>query len=264
MNIISVIIPKLARVLSGKNPFKYLYICICLWSVLLIREILGIHFVLPIPCVYKNIRFIFYCRSKADIAVLREVFLLEEYVWTEVQDPKIIIDLGAHVGDTALFYHAWYSEAKIFAVEPDPASYELLCKNTKAFPEIIPIHAAVTKETGTIVLNTSEQSSLRGSLYNREGSTVKHVVPALSLQDLFKQNGITKADLIKFDIEGGEQDMFGTLSPEVYADAYIGEFHGDLVPMSPESFSSMFKNFNVTMEPMGRNRRFKVYASKIK
>ncbi len=262
MHIFFRIIPKLAFALGGRNVVRTAYICICLWVVLIGTEIFCISFGVRIPCVYKGLSFYFFCHSKADIAVLREVFLLEEYVWPQIENPKIIIDLGAHVGDTALFYHASYPNARIYAVEPDPESFRLLQINTKDFEKITPIHAAITKETGVLTLYVSAQSSLRGSTIKREKTTKEITVPALCLSDLYAQYSISKADLIKFDIEGGEQDMFGSLGPEAYATAYIGEFHSDLTKSTPEVFVSLFNVFDVRMEPMGRNKRFKIQAIK--
>lgn len=207
-------------------------------------------------------RFIFTCISRSDIAVCKEVFLLEEYKWEAIVDPKIIIDLGAHVGDTALYYHACYPQAQIYAVEPDPVSFARLCENTKNIKEITPVHAAIGARTGSITLHTSSRSSLRASIAERDGATGKITVPLLTLSALYEQYKITRADLCKFDIEGGEKDMFGSLNAIAYADAYIGEFHGDLIPIDIQTFLQSFSDFTVTAQPMSRNNRFKIQAIK--
>jgi len=164
-----------------------------------------------------------------DIAVLREVFVDKEYDWCPTEDPKVIIDLGAHFGDTALYYHARFPNAKIIAVEPSPENYERLIQHTKHIPNIVAVQAAVGSSDGEVTLNLMP-SSLGHSVMQRKDSDHSVVVSQLSLATLFQQQKIDKADLIKFDIEGAEFDLISSIPAEEYSTVYIGEIHFDLRP----------------------------------
>src|ERR1019366_3100976 len=45
------------------------------------------------------------------------------------QPPSTILDLGAHIGTTLLALHVRYPEARLAAVEPDPATFRRLERN---------------------------------------------------------------------------------------------------------------------------------------
>lgn len=264
MNTFFITIPKLAYVLCGKNIRHFITIIFSLWSVLFFEGILRQHVLINIVFVYDKTSFSFGFNNRYDIAVFREIFLYKEYEWTNITDPKIIVDLGAHTGDTALYYHCMYPNAKIYAVEPNPFLFERLRNNTKNIGQIIPIHAAINNTSGFALLTVSSRSSLRGSLNARSGTdTYTEIeVPTVTLVDLYTEQGIVRADLCKFDIEGAEEVMFGGRQAIEYADAYIGEFHGDLVDMPLETFKANFRGFEVEMKPMGRNNRFNLKAKK--
>lgn len=254
-------VPSLAYRLCGKNIFRLVIIACSLWYVLFCNFI-GQSTVVQITFVHNMIPFKFGIKNVHDIAVFKEIFIYKEYEWREVSNAEIIIDLGAHIGDTAVYYHTVYPEAKIYAIEPDPVLFERLRDNSKDIKSIIPIHAAISDTSGIGILNVSSQSSLRGSLTNRIGSDSSIEVPTLTLKALYKQYGVLRADLCKFDIEGAEKSMFGGETAIEYANAYIGELHCDLAGIEPEVFLSSFQGFTIDMKPMRRSNRFSIKAKK--
>lgn len=194
-----------------------------------------------------------YLRYPMDVAVLSEVFLEHEYEWVGSVQPEIIIDLGAHFGDTTLYYHARFPNAKIIAVEPSPENYERLLNNTKNIGNIICVQAAVGMRNEMVQLNLVG-STFGHSLIKREGSTEFVSVRQLTLGSLFEEVGIKKADLIKFDIEGAEFDLFKNVDPKQFSSTYVGEVHFDLVETTQISFSSYFKDFKVLYLPITSKR----------
>jgi FkbM family methyltransferase len=233
-----------------------------MWYVLFFIEILRFHTSVNLTFSYKKTLCTLRAKNKYDIAVLKEIFLFKEYEWKEITNPKIIIDLGAHIGDTALYYHCEYPDAKIYAIEPDPFLFERLCENSKNIENIVPVHAAISDVTGTSTLHVSSKSSLRGSLTDRSGTDSAVEVPTLNLSDFYAKYDLIRADIIKFDIEGAEKMMFGTKNAIAYADAYIGELHCDLAHMQPEEFLKSFEGFKVDIKPMRRKERFNLKAIK--
>lgn len=194
-----------------------------------------------------------------DLAVLHEVFFLKEYEWELRNTPATIVDLGAHWGDSSIYYHLIYPNAIIYAVEPAPDTYAQLVKNVSNIPNIVPIQAGVANFTGTAELNIS--SSSFGNSFQARPDTQKVVtVPVYTMRDLFSKLGITHADLVKFDIEGGEENLFVTYSPEEFAGAYIGEVHEDLISIDSNEFVSLFSDFEAEKIGLSNPRRFVLKA----
>jgi FkbM family methyltransferase len=210
---------------------------------------------------YLGKSFCLHIESIVDLAALSEVFLLEEYSWVPFENPKVIIDLGAHFGDTALYYHFKYPDAHIYAVEPAPETYKRLCKNVANISQITPIQAGVSDKDGFAELHILA-SSLGNSFKKRPDMQSSISVPVYTLQTLLQMCNINRADIIKFDIEGAEEMLFINADPSVFADAYIGEVHGDLISVTAESFVSKFKDFNIEKEILSNSERFILKAIK--
>ncbi len=209
---------------------------------------------------YLDKSFNIYIDSNVDLAALYEVFVAEEYSWDAVNDPKIIIDLGAHFGDTTLYYHLKYPEAMIYALEPAPDTFNKLCINVSKIKNIIPVNIGIADKNGIVVLNLSK-SSLGHSLVKRDPFSEVVDIEVATLLSFFERFKIKSADLIKFDIEGAEEFLIIDNCPEKYTKAYIGEVHADLMSISSDQFLSLFKGFSVEKIFLS-NKRFIMKALK--
>src|SRR5262249_55744951 len=72
-------------------------------------------------------------RHSSDFEVFRQVFLDQHYGRLPVSDARIIIDAGANVGLSALFFLRAYPRARVIALEPDPANYAMAARNLRAY-----------------------------------------------------------------------------------------------------------------------------------
>jgi hypothetical protein len=82
--------------------------------------------------------------STTDTNVFNEVFLEKAYDLGFLNlHPSTIIDGGANVGYTSIFFSITYPQAKIFAIEPEGSNFAMLLKNVKYYRNIIPINAAL-------------------------------------------------------------------------------------------------------------------------
>jgi FkbM family methyltransferase len=196
-----------------------------------------------------------------DIVALREVFVDGEYDLYVENKPQIILDLGAHVGDTALFYHDMYPDAKIYAIEAMPNTFEKLKKNVQGIVNIIPLNAAVTAKTGQVSF-FQNASSLGNSIHQRESGGEEFVVPSFSLTDLLESINQDRVDILKFDIEGSEADLFAEIDTGSFAENYIGEIHLDLGVESNEQFAKQFTQHVLSFSEISRGRRYLFTATK--
>ncbi len=102
----------------------------------------------------------------------------------DVVDPAAvhtIIDCGANIGITALYFAARYPNARIYSVEPDPSNFAILKQNVASELRITPINAAVVgRNTGPVFLsqdrpawgNSISQSQGAGSAVEVEAMTI--------------------------------------------------------------------------------------------
>lgn len=256
------IIPELVFSLEG-TFFKKSAQTVQLWVYIILRKFYKHKRLQQFSFYYNGTKIKMYLRSAADIAALKELYVDLEYAWDDIRNPKVIVDLGAHNGDTALYYHAIYPDAQIIAVEPSPENFALLIKNTVNIKNIHPLNAAVCDYDGTITLHITT-SSLGVSLKERKTGIASVQVPAYSLETILKMFGHSKVDLVKFDIEGAEDLLFKNVNdPMLLSSAYIGEVHADLISLSEEDFMSQFTNFTVEKVELSNSNRFIIKAKSL-
>ena len=61
--------------------------------------------------------------------VFDEIFTTQVYQFTPMRADPYIIDCGANIGMSVLYFKWMYPNARILAFEPDPATFELLTRN---------------------------------------------------------------------------------------------------------------------------------------
>ena len=65
--------------------------------------------------------------------LIREIFVNEEYQFKNTNGKPVIIDCGANIGMSVLYFKRCHPKATIIAIEPNPTTYSLLDKNVKSF-----------------------------------------------------------------------------------------------------------------------------------
>lgn len=254
MNTLFSIIPRLALVF-GRNKAHALYLLLQFWFFFLTRKVGLLSSDMAFRFYFNHRPFVLWLRHPMDVAVLREIYIDKEYDWCPVPQPRTIVDLGAHFGDTTLYYHTRFPEARIIAVEPAPESFERLVKNTKAIPQIIPVQAAISDYDGEMALNIMP-SSLGNSLSVRKESTASVQVQTMTLDSLLGRHGIETVDLLKFDIEGAEFGIFKDFVDTHKIKALIGEVHEDLGSATIEEFKNYFSGRQIAIEQLKNKKRY--------
>jgi hypothetical protein len=81
-----------------------------------------------------------------DIFIFYEVLAFGAYALpTEIvpEGIRTIVDCGANIGMTSLYFSQRYPNSRIFAIEPEPTNFKLLKQNTAAVDRIVPLEAAI-------------------------------------------------------------------------------------------------------------------------
>jgi FkbM family methyltransferase len=152
-------------------------------------------------------------RRSSDFDVFAQVFILQHYARLPVCDPRIIIDAGANVGLSTLFFLRTYPRAHVIALEPDPANYDVAVKNLRDFTtRCTLLRAALWSGPGEVAVRRGTFGDGRqwATQVSPEVDGAPLRVPAYSVRDLMTQFHLTSIDLLKIDIEGAEEAVFGS------------------------------------------------------
>lgn len=142
----------------------------------------------------------------SDLAIFDEVVLMGGYDLKLDRPPAVIVDAGANIGLATLRFKALWPQARIIAVEPDPANFALLQRNVGGLPGVTVVQAALTARDGVIGLHTDGLDP--SGFHVRELRPGEQGVPALCMRTLMQQQGLDHIDLLKLDIEGAEKELF--------------------------------------------------------
>jgi len=183
-------------------------------------------------------------RQSADREVFRQVFVNWVYrnPVAEELPPRVIVDVGAHIGIASVFFASRFPAAKVVAVEPDEDNFRLLVENTRLYGNIVPLHAALWYEDSQLYVEASEEGSW-ASRVNTEGRGKP--VQGLTLKTLLASQGLEKVDILKLDVEGAEKEIFER-DPQVLVNvrALYVELHDYLVPGCARAVYGLASKYN--------------------
>lgn len=173
-----------------------------------------------------------YRLNRGDIQSVREIWFDEGYKLPFEIAPRLIVDLGANIGMTSLWYSTRYGRPAIIAVEPSAENARILRKNfadNGIAAEVV--EAAVGARDGKATFLAARDSNV-GKLSAGAGAAGV-TVPVVSMRTILQKAakfGDGRIDLLKIDIEGGEADL---LSADIAWLERVGaiaiEFHPDRV-----------------------------------
>jgi FkbM family methyltransferase len=173
---------------------------------------------------------------------IREIVLNDEYELSRFYGfSKTILDIGANCGVATTILAKQNPQARLFAFEPHPPTYELLLENLRLnhVTNVKAMNCAVgSAERTKVTLYLHPEFSGGNTICSAQQSfeafhhtpTQSMDVPCLSLDSVIEQNSIDRIDLLKIDCEGSEFEILLT-SEHVRRGIVrniVGEFH-DLV-----------------------------------
>lgn len=165
----------------------------------------------------------------ADIFIVHEVLGQKPYIQPEMKQnpPRRIVDLGAHIGLATLLFKAEFPNAEIHCYEPEPGNFELLRFNTEGLHNVFVHCEAVGIQLTKAILYIPEDRYAGASLRRQsQGERIREVVCQVKpLDEILTQIG-HPVDLIKFDIEGVEYEVFSASHLVHKVPWIVGEIKG--------------------------------------
>jgi FkbM family methyltransferase len=182
----------------------------------------------------------------SDLAVLEQIFNTEEFnistapqfAWVRTRyeqmlaagETPLIIDCGANVGLSALYFALHLPKARIVGIEPACDNVEVARKNTAHNPLIEIIEAGVYDEA--TVLELADPGAEKFAYRVRAAKTgAAATFDAITINDIMQRYGASRNLIVKVDIEGGELALFrSNIEWLDQTDLLIAETHDWLFP----------------------------------
>ncbi len=144
-----------------------------------------------------------------DVSLFEEIIVNAEYAIETSCEPTIIVDAGANIGLTSVYFANRYPRARIIAIEPESGNYAMLIKNTARYANVIPVKAALWKSNASVSLedpgtgNWGFQTAEYASI-----PTSDSAVRGLTVDTLMREYDLDYIHILKIDIEGAEKEVF--------------------------------------------------------
>jgi len=224
---------------------------------------------------HADISFVFREDSVGDRGVIQQIFesrdydishwqqgrRLREYHEAQAQlRPSLIVDAGANIGASVVYFLNSFSNSFVFAIEPDVMNWHLLEINTASYPNRFSFCGAVSNADGELLLIDPGRSDWgfmtadAAASADDTGKRVRSISPASILSHPSTAN--TTPLIFKIDIEGGESALFdGDIAWLDQFALVIIELHDWMLPFSgaSKSFLKAVAQFDFDFVHRGEN-----------
>jgi FkbM family methyltransferase len=150
--------------------------------------------------------------ASSDLDVFEQIFVKQTYrCLLDIRKPNLIVDCGANVGYSSVYFLNKFPEAHVIAIEPDPGNYSMCQKNLGAYGERVTLLRAGiwTHDAPLIVCRGQYRDGREWAVQVRECQTGE--TPEVYGRDIGTVLGQTRfqaIDILKVDIEGAERAIF--------------------------------------------------------
>ncbi len=167
---------------------------------------------------------------KCDIFTLSGIFFDRDYaIQTPLPRNPVVIDCGANIGLSAIWFLGRWPGARVHAFEPEPRNFRFLELNCGARSDVAVTQAAVGKARGAVRLHVAVHGALHSIKDPSAGSRAIEV-PCLTLADYLRESAVDCVDVLKLDVEGSELDVLMGLGDQLdRVDVIVGQLHEKLV-----------------------------------
>ncbi len=132
-----------------------------------------------------------------------EICLKEIYRFHSKNAAPFILDCGANIGLSVIYFKQLYPKAQIVAFEPDPTVFSALVENIQSFElrEVTALQKAVWKSETAVAFEPD--GSVGGRIASANSNISRIEVPTVRLHDWLDR----PVDMLKLDIEGAEYEV---------------------------------------------------------
>lgn len=194
--------------------------------------------------------FVFLRPGTSDQTVYDEVFILKSYD-INLGDPLFIVDAGAHIGLSSVYFARKYPKAIIVAIEPEPHNFDILLMNTRDYDNVRPIQAGLWSRKTHLRI---EDSDVPTWSFRVSECTSDEGIPAIGIRDIMSEFNTTQIDILKMDIEGSELEVLSHYNSWIdNVKTIIIELHDRFQPGCTDALEKAISGFNYSKSTSGEN-----------
>lgn len=225
-----------------------------LWAaIVFVRASFGKSKLIKVNIPQKN-ESIFLRRDTSDISVFYQIFCEKDYDLRVPFDPEVIIDLGANIGLTSIFYKNRYPNSTIISVEPEKSNYEMVVQNTKQYPNMHCLNNGIWNRTTNLEIVNLGIGNW-GFVTKEVDYENNNTISAISIDDIMKRFNIETIDILKVDVEGSEKELFQNNFENWLPKTkmIIVELHDDIREGASKSFFNAISQYNFSVRIKSQN-----------
>lgn len=207
-------------------------------------------------CLNKQ-EIIFYYRDNSigDNGVIAQMFRYQDYdfknwvqgqklwsLYTESDGHRqcLIIDAGANIGASTVYFLNMFPNSFLYSIEPDRVNYEILELNTRSYSNKFNFFGGISNVDGELEVVDPGLSDwgFRTNKVDMPSNKFQQVVKSISPLSILKDESVNGAlpFIFKIDIEGAERELFsGDTSWMKKFPLVIIELHDGMLPFSGSS-----------------------------
>lgn len=191
----------------------------------------------------------------SDIYAFEHVFAHQCYrLNTQSGSAKFIIDCGANVGYSTVYFAQKYPKATVVAIEPDSSNIQLLKRNSEQYKNIHVLHTAVWRNQAHLKI-TNKNASKWAFTVSETTAEDPEGFKAIGITDVLRQFEANFIDILKIDVEGAEYEMLesGYENWLSKTNVLVIELHERLKPGCEARFNKAIGSFPHQRTTSGEN-----------
>ena len=148
----------------------------------------------------------------SDVPIFHDIFLFGEYDIPLDFTPDTILDIGANVGLTTVYFANRYPGARIISVEPESENFDVLEQNTAAYTNVLPLNRAISNKGGQLIHVVDKGFGEWGFMTSKKDPAkedkIKGTVKTVTVPEIMDWYELQTVDVVKIDVEGAEMELF--------------------------------------------------------
>jgi len=149
--------------------------------------------------------------NRAFSYLYKEIFAREIYRFSSMQSSPLILDCGANIGVSTLYFKKLFPDSRVWSFEPSDEVFPVLSENVGTLLGVSLVKAAVWNEDCKLRFNSDPQSTA-GHVVPENNHTAISEVNAVRLRNYLNE----PVSMLKVDIEGAESVVIPDIADRLH------------------------------------------------